>query len=288
MAGVGPRLAWRKKLWVHLKAALQALPVSILLVAEGRDLYYRATWEVTEIPPSAFANGDVVAICNRWYTLPTWGHVLYSLVSKILLKSTWDDVGVIWVRDGVPHVCFCDFAGAQVVSLDEFARTRLPRGLALRRLRVETPDASRVPTSSVAALFIEEAKKLKPHPWYIFSASRRCRQEHKYYEYSVDVSRQRQKVYDMTVGRASRHAIGVQKEKLRDMEVVQEHLGTFVDRDEVFRLYNGSLVASFLATFGLLDRDLPPPSRYVPQDFAHDLPFKCLASLDEPVIFFKN
>ncbi|ESL08205.1 hypothetical protein TRSC58_04096 [Trypanosoma rangeli SC58] len=288
MAGIGPRLAWRQKLRIHIKAILQAIPLSILLVAEGRDLYYRATWQVTEVPPSEFKTGDVIAICNRWYTLPRWDHVLYSLLSKVLLKCAWDDVGVIWVKDGEPHICFCDFEGAKVLSMTRFIESRLPRGMAVRKLTVEDPHVGHMPSSSVAALFVAEGQKLTPHPWYLFSASIRNGQENKYYEFSVEMWRQRRKVHEMMIRGASSLAIKGQMEKLRDMEVMQQHLATFQKPVASFHLFNGSLVASFLATFDLLDRNLPPPSRYVPQDFAHDLPFKWVTILEEPVVFFKS
>ncbi|EAN76974.1 hypothetical protein, conserved [Trypanosoma brucei brucei TREU927] len=288
MASIGPKLSRRQKLHVHLKAVLQALPISILIVAEGRDMYYRATWEVTELPPGAFRTGDVIAICNRWYTLPTWGHKLYSVLSKVLLKSSWDDVGVIWVKEGVPHVFFSDFTGAHVLSLEKFIKDRMPRGIALRRLVVADADAGRKPNAAVASVFAEEVQKLEPHPWYLFSASMRYNREHKHYECVVDMCRQRCKIYQMIKSGASNSAINGQKEKLKEMEVMKQHLATFVEPDKTFRLFNGSLVASFLATFDLLDRSMPPPSRYVPQDFAHDLPFKCVAALEEPVVFFKN
>ncbi|KAH9601839.1 hypothetical protein LSM04_008483 [Trypanosoma melophagium] len=288
MASIGPRLAWRQKLRIHIKAIFQAIPASLLIVGEGKDLYYRATWEVTEIPPTDFSTGDVVAICNRWYTLPTWNHVLYSLLSKVLLKSTWDDVGVIWMRNDVPYIFFTEFEGAKVMSMNEFIETRLPRGMAVRKLIIDEPHVSRRPSSSVAALFATEVQKLTPHPWYIFSASLRHGPEYKYYEFALEMSRQRYKIYEMRKRKASSLAVKKQEEKFKEMEKMRQHLSTLVEHDGNFRLFNGSMVASFLATFDLLDRNLPPPSRYVPQDFAHDLPFKCLAKLEEPVVFFKN
>ncbi|KAF5221047.1 hypothetical protein TcYC6_0071050 [Trypanosoma cruzi] len=288
MASVGPRLAWRQKIRIHLKAICQAVPISILIVAEGRDLYYRATWQVTELPPSELQTGDVIAICNRWYTLPRLDHMLYSLLSKVLLKSTWDDVGFVWVQDGVPHICFCDFEGVKVLSMESFVESRMPRGMAVRKLTVDDPHAGRTIISSVAALFAVEAQKLTPHPWYLFSASMRHGQENKYYEFMVEMWRQRRKIYEMGKTNASPLAIKGQTEKLREMEVMQKHLATFQKQETSFRLFNGSLVASFLATFDLLDRILPSPSRYVPQDFAHDLPFKRVAMLEEPVVFFRN
>nr|CCC92973.1 unnamed protein product [Trypanosoma congolense IL3000] len=288
MASIGPRLSWRQKLRVHLKAVAQALPASIFIVAEARDMYYRATWEVTNVPPTAFQTGDVIAICNRWYTLPAWSHKLYSILSKVLLKSAWDDVGVIWMRDDIPHILFCDFSGAQVLSLDEFINTRAPRGMALRRLTVEDVDERRRPTDTVAALFAGEVQKIAPRPWYLFRASMRHDQEESYYQCSVDVCHQRHKVHHLVKKGASTRAVREQREKLKNMEIAQQHIATIVEKDNSFYLFNGSLVASFLATFDLLDRALPPPSRYVPQDFAHDLPFKALATLEEPVVFFKS
>lgn len=287
MSGIGPKMPWRLWMKVHGKAICQAIPISLIVVVEGRDMYYRSTWQVQDVPPNKFESGDIIAICNRWYTLPTWSHVLYSILAKVLLKSAWDDVGVISVRDdGRPYIVYCDFAGAHETPLDEFLQQRLPRGAALRKLVPEAGMAR--PTAAVSDLFMTEVAKLRVRPWYLFSASVRNGQEHKYYEFCTQMNAQRQKIREMIDRGQSRQAIHGQQDKLREMDVMRQHMAKFVATDDSFHLFNGSLVASFLATFGFLDRELPLPSRYVPQDFAHDVPFTGATRLEEPIVFFKN
>lgn len=287
MADISPKMPWRVWARIHGKAICQALPIAFLIVVEGRDMYYRSTWQVQEVEPGRFESGDVIAICNRWYTLPTWSHVLYSLLSKVLLKSAWDDVGVISTKlGGTPHIVFCDFTGAHEMPLADFLRQRVPRGAAVRKLVLDAGVAR--PSPAVARLFVEEVGKLKVQPWHLFSASARHGSEFAYYEFCVQMNLQRQKIRDMITRRKSRMAIQGQQDKLREMDAMRQHLAKFVAKDGEFHLFNGSLVASFLATFGLLDRELPAPSRYVPQDYAHDLPFAGATHLEEPVVFFKN
>lgn len=287
MTTVTPKIPLKTWLKLHGKAIAQALPLSFLIVVEARDLYYRATWDVTPIPPAKFEVGDVVALCNRWYTLPTWSHVVYSWVSKVLLKSCWDDVAVVSsVKEGKPHILVADFTGVHEMPLDAFLEERCPRGAAVRKLHrdVGVPPFS----ANIAELFTREVEKLPVEPWYLFSASRRANTEHRYYEFCVSMHEQRCKIRSMLEKRQTRQAIAGQQEALKEMDVMRQHLAKFVEPVTKFHLFNGSLVASFFATYGLIDRDLPSPSRYVPQDFTHTIPFLGATTLDEPVVFFKN
>ncbi|EPY24837.1 hypothetical protein AGDE_12147 [Angomonas deanei] len=113
-------------------------------------------------------------------------------------------------------------------------------------------------------------------------------QEHKLYETCVQINAQTVKVRNMMRRSVSREAIRDQQETLKNLNSMKEYVTSYVDYDGVFRLFNGSLVASFLASYGLLDREIPAPYRYVPQDFAHDPPFKSATTLEEPVVFFKD
>ncbi|CCW61357.1 unnamed protein product [Phytomonas sp. EM1] len=287
MADIGPKMPWPVWLKLHSKAILQALPVAFLIVVEARDMYYRATWNVLPVPPSKFQTGDVIVLCNRWYTLPAWSQKLYSLLSKVLLKCAWDDVGFVVMRaNGEPHLVYCDFSGVHEEPLGSFLNSRRPRGAAVRKLNLG--EGTQPPSTDIANIFMVEVMKNKPQPWYLFSASMRNGPEHKYYEFCVSMNKQRCKIRDMTHRSQSQQAIKNQVERLHEMEVMRDYLATSVERDTKFHLFNGSLVASFLATYGFLDRVLPPPSRYVPQDFARDMPFTGTTSLDEPVVFFKT
>ncbi|KAK7200893.1 hypothetical protein NESM_000148100 [Novymonas esmeraldas] len=287
MSTASPKIPFKVWVRLHAKAICQALPLSFLIVVEARDLFYRATWDITPVPPGKFDVGDVVALCNRWYTLPTWSHVLYSWVSKVLLKSSWDDVGVIsTVKDGRPHILYVDFLGVHEQPLDTFLDERRPRGAAVRKLRRD--DGVPPPSPAIAELFRAEAERLPAQPWYLFSASWRSSNEHKYYEFCTGMHEQRCKIRSMLQRQQSRQAIEAQQTSLREMEVMRQHLVKFVEPPTQFHLFNGSLVASFFATYGLIDRETPSPSRYVPQDFAHTIPFLGATTLDEPVVFFRD
>lgn len=291
MSNVSPKIPW--KLWfrIHAKAIAQAIPISFLIVVESRDMYYRATWQVSPLPLEGLHPGDVISICNRWYTMPTWQHVWYSLCSKVLLKSCWDDAAVVSSCDPSStttesiKILYCDFDGAHEVSLAEFINQRRPRGLAVRQIRLDSHSRTAL-NPAISSLFVNEVTKMKARPWYLFNASWRVGHENKYYEFVVGMHLQRVKIKKMIDRGQSRESIINQQRKLQDMEVMRSHLRKFTE-DSSFRLFNGSLVASFLAAYDLIDRHQPPPSRYVPQDFSHDVPFNGATELSSPIVFYK-
>lgn len=292
MAEIGAKISWGLWCRIHAKAILQAIPLTFLVMVEGRDMYYRSGWQVQEIPLENFKPGDVIAISNRWYTMPTWGHALYSLLSKVLLKSCWDDVGVISsvgaseTGQKAPNILYCDFEGAHEMPLKDFLAFRRPRGAAVRALELNGEDC---PTLSpiISSMFKEEICKIKPQPWYLFNASKRLGNEHKYYQFCAAMNEQRVKIWQMKLRGNSSQAISIQQQKLADMKVMQSHFEKYAPVTETFHLFNGSMVAYFFATFQLIDRILPSPSRYVPQDFAHRIPFLGAVELKEPVVFFR-
>lgn len=295
---------------MYAKATALALPTSILLITEVRDMYFRATWDVVKVDASKLQTGDVLVIANRWYTLPGWGQRLRSVLFKSIMKCTWDDVGVVVVRDGVPHIVLGDYDGVVDQPVDVFIRERMPRGVALRKLTVEPGFPS--PQPNIAALFVNEVKKIPPSPWYVLSASWRTGPEHAYYQYVVEFHRlkaqyrsmlrrrsgtpddQQEKQRNSATQTKSALAISSTESRLKEMEVMREYLAKRVtDSSDYavwrsdFKLSNASLVSSFFATFDLLDRELPVVSRYVPQDFAYDMPMRG-ARLEPPVVIFKD
>lgn len=287
MSGPGPAMP----LWMRIKANVKgfafSLPFMCVVLVESRDLFFRATWNVEPLPASRYATGDVIAIANRWYTLPTWSDSARSLLTKLLCKSVWDDLGVIVVRDGVPHLLFCDSEkGATIMPLTTFLHERVPRGAALQKLVVEP--SFPVPTAEVADLFVREVQKITPDPWYAFRAAYRHGDERKFYGFATEFAALKAKYRKIDRERSgTRQAVEVLEKRLQEFDVMRDVLAERVPDFGAFHLFNGSLVASFLATFGLLDRKLPPVTRYVVQDFAHPMPLKG-ASFADPVIIFKN
>lgn len=261
-------------------------------------MYYRSMWNVQETPMSSFQSGDVIAISNRWYTMPTWNQVLYSLLSKVFLKTCWDDVAVVShsasSTDGPessPTILYCDFSGAHECRLDDFIRTRRPRGMAVRRLSGYSSTSARQPLAlhdSTSSAIVSKLLELQTQPWYLFNASCRLGYEDKYYACSVGMHDLRIKIKNMIQRGHTREAVAVQQKRLDDLEVKRAQLEPFVSATEHgFHLFNGSLVSSFFAAFGLIDRERPSPSRYVPQDFFHSVPFLGTTRLEEPVVFFR-
>lgn len=294
---------------MYAKATAVALPLSLLGVTEVRDMYYRATWNVVPVDSSSLRTGDVLVIANRWYTLPTYGQMLRSMLTKSVMKCTWDDVGVVVVRDNVPYIVIADYEGVVDQPLEAFIRSRVPRGVALRKLTVEPGFPA--PQPDVANLFVNEVKKIPTSPWYLFSASWRTGQEHAYYQYVVEfhklkaqyrsvVRRRRNSqseqlmVTEAGTPQKSSMAITAMETRLKEMEVMREHLAQqltstpeYTGWRQDFKLTSASLVSSFFATFDLMDRELPVVSRFVPQDFAYDLPMRG-ARLEAPIVIFKD
>lgn len=303
MSDVRVKMPWGVWCRVHARAIATALPLSCLLAVEGRDMYYRSTWSVTPLAPSCFHSGDVIVLCNRWYALNSWSHVWYSFVCKILYKSCWDDVAIVSrTVNGMPHVFYCDFDGAHECPLDNFLQHRLPRGAAVRTLHVEqgvedgrqTAASSLHNSDTVADLFWQQVHTIPSEPWKALSAARRDARECHYFEHCVRMHEQRVKIKRMIDRRQSHDAIVQQQSQLREMEKLREYLE---QRDMAphpaylgipFHLFNGSLVASYLTTFGLLPRNLPSPARYVPPDFSHNIPLLGTYALDEPIVFFRT
>lgn len=314
MSRITPFMPFRERAKMNIKALLWAVPTSLVFATEVKDMYYRATWEVVPVPPSSYETGDVIAIANRWYTLPTVSSMVRCLMVKTMLRCSWDDLGVIVVRQGVPYIVLIEDDRVVDMPLETFVEQRQPRGAAWRKLHVEP--GFQKPTTEIAEIFLQEVKRIAPSPWYIFSASQRTAAETKFYafetefcskkaEYRASVRALKEEppnrhgtmiarddvVAPSTVIVKSRKALESMEKRLKEMDVMRQHLASLVEpsvtSDHEFKLFSGSLVASFIATFGLLDREMPSVSRYVPQDFTYPLPFKG-ASLGTPYIVFKG
>jgi len=304
-------MPFRERAKMFLRASLWAVPTAFMLSTEVKDMYLRATWEVVPVPPTSYGTGDVIAIANRWYTLPTVTEMIRCLMMKTMLRCSWDDIGVIVVRNGIPYIVLVENDHVVDMPLEEFVAQRQPRGVAWRKLEVEP--GFQQPSAEIAEVFLNEVKKIEPSPWYVFNASQRTKAEIKFYAFETEFSakkaeyraairalnepsrsvtslRDRTDIAPKTVVK-SRKALEAMEQRLKEMDVMRQHLASLVEpsvtTEHEFKLFSGSLVASFLATFGLLDREIPSVSRYVPQDFTYPLPFKG-ASLGVPYIVYKG
>jgi hypothetical protein len=291
---VSPSMPWRIRLKLHMSVIAAALPFTMLVAVEARDMYYRATWEVETVRSDAFRTGDVIAISNRWYTLPTWSQCAYSFFSKVCLKAVWDDLAVIVTDGTTPSVLYCTMNEVRREPLQEFLAARCPRGVAVRQIRMETESPRAAPTADVAEIFIREVSKMTPSPWYLFRASWRSAAERTYFNYMYEFNKAKTQFRALARGelgpsgeRHTKQGIQAAAKRLEDMEIMRQNLEEKLPKFDSFYLFNGSLVASFLATFDLIDREAPAVTRYVPQDFAHDIPMK-FSTLGDPVVIYKN
>ena len=271
-----------KTLAVILLAAASGSFVAI----EARDMAQRASWKV--LPVKEYHTGDILLIANRWYNLSTYGACFNSFLSKYAMKTAFEDVGVVVMKGDVPHILFVEDKALEYMPLNEFLETRRPRGVAIRQLDYVKPELK--PTLEISEAFIEEAKKITPEPRYVIKAAHRCVREQRYYNLAVErgqsMSRLEKKSRDHDISPA---ALKTRLERDKNIELVLK--GYTEEKDfphfEEFKLFNGSLVGSFLATFDLLDRELPPPTRYVPVDFL-DHPLKHGTIYGEPFVIFKT
>jgi hypothetical protein len=210
-------------------------------------------------------------------------------MTKLAFMSAWDDMGVCIVRDQVPHILFIEGGEVKCEPLQQYLDARKPRGAAVRKLIVD-PDFPK-PTTEIANIFASEAKKLKPEPWYVFSASWRSFDEDNLFTFANDFNEKkaqfRRRVREMTGGRGTKQGLKELEVRLKEMDLMCGHLADRVPKFTEFKLFNGSMVASFLAAFELLDREIPPVTRYTPQDFQYDLWTKG-AHFEAPVVMFKD
>jgi hypothetical protein len=123
-----------------------ALSCALVAVVEIRDMYERSQWEHVGLQgtTSTVRTGDVVLIANRWFTLPSWRHKFYSLMSKQLMKTTWDDCGIIICDPNdnyKPYILLVEYDRVVMCGLNEFCEHRQPRGVSVRSL--VSPDPSK-------------------------------------------------------------------------------------------------------------------------------------------------
>jgi hypothetical protein len=147
------------------------------------------------------------------------------------------------------------------------------------------------PTAEVAEVFLSEVRKITPEPWYGISAARRSVLESRYYTLAMEKGRaltvleRKVREHDVSPAGYAKH-----KERDKNIEIILKGYTEEVDFPHFpeFKLFNASLVSSFLATFDILDRDYPPPTRYVVADFCDQLPLRHGTLYEDPVIIFKS
>ena len=273
----------------HLQAIAITVPMALLTIVETRDLYERSQWESAEGLDN-YRTGDVVLISNRWFGLPTWGERIYSLLTKELLKSAWDDVGIIVNPTGDrPYILKAGYHNVVYMPLADFLNDVQPRGAAVRELSSLQAASHKVTESDVDA-YARSCLERHTTPWSVVWGAVEDGNTTKHYRYAVQASELAWEVRKMMGDGSTRDAIEAKKSKLHDSIVMEMDLAAHIkieDRRPHRRLFCSSLVAETLQEMKLLPEPVPEAYRYGPQDFAWRLPL-INANYGDPVLIFKS
>uniref|UniRef100_A0A7S1LYC1 Uncharacterized protein n=1 Tax=Neobodo designis TaxID=312471 RepID=A0A7S1LYC1_NEODS len=280
---------FRMMLKRHMKAIAVGVPTSIITIVEARDMYERSQWEHAD-GLDQYRTGDIVMISHRWFALPSWPERIYSLLSKVMMRSSWDDVGIIVSNSNdVPHILRCGYYGVTYAPLADFLGAYEPRGCAIRELSSLQAQRYKVTDADVDA-FARAQLERRPTPWSLLWGAVEDSTTTKHYRYAVQASELAWEVRKMMGDGSSREAIEVKREKLHDTILMEQELTRNRKAEDARphrRLFNSSLVAECLQEMKLLPEPFPEAYRYGPQDFAWRLPL-VNANLGEPVIVFKS
>lgn len=287
MAGLVPQYA--KLLFKrHVKALAVALPIAAVSIVEIRDMYERSQWD---LPANVndYATGDIVLLSNRWYSLPTWSEKFYSLTLKLLMKTSWDDAGVIVNSGTEPMLLYCGYHNVQLTSLNEFLNTREPRGCAVRRILSLQNVTHKVPASDIDA-YARSCLNRKPTPWSILWACWEDSQKANQYRYAVQASELAWEIRHMMGDGSSHEAIEAKKSKLHDNIVMSMEYGQHVPVEgprPLPKLFSTSLVAEILQEMKLLPEPSPSATSYAPADLVWKLPL-INASMTDPALIYST
>lgn len=276
------RLMFRR----HVKALGIALPLSAVTIVEIRDMYERSQWDA----PSGlndYATGDVILISNRWYSLPTWREAFYSLTLKLLMKTAWDDAGIIINTSGEPNLLHCGYHDVKLMPLSAFLNGRQPRGCAVRRIKSLQNVTHKVTSSDVDA-YARSCLDRRPTPWAILWACWEDSQKANQYRYAVQASELAWEIRKMMGDGSSHEAIEAKKSKLHDNIVMEMEYGRHVPDDgprPLRKLFSTSLVAEVLQEMKLLPEPKPSATSYAPADLVWKLPLINATMLDPVVVY---
>lgn len=278
------------KFWLtmkrHVKAVAGAVPLGTLVVVESRDMYERTQW-AEGAGLEEYSTGDVVLIANRWFALPTYSEKLYSFATKLVLKSAWDEVGVIVNSGGTPHILLSGYHGVKYEPFEQFLGAREPRGCAVRGI-LTLQDVTQKVSPSEVDQFVREAVERKPTPWGILSAAWDSNTRSAQYRWAVQASEHAWKIRKMMGDGSTQGAIQGAKSKLHDAIVMErdfaKRLGPGEERPHRV-MWNSSLVAEALQMMKLLPEPHPQATAYAPSDFSWKLPLINAKYMDALIVF---
>lgn len=285
-----PMMPWGMWFRAHIGSIIKAFPIAAVVGVEARDLYYRGAWDVASVPTSHFSSGDIILLSNRWWALPTFSQSACSLATKLFLKTVWDDLGVVVKGDdGVPKIILMEHKEYKCMPLAEFLETRHPRGAAWRKLNSASGKV-------VAGDMVEEkAHELAtstdiPHkPWaHIYDAAWRKDHEDRFFNFAVEISLFEKKIRtDASFINKTHASIEIDARRREELLQYKNALAQAYPPPKPFVLHNASLAASVLASMGLLNRTLPPLTKYSVGDFINFIP-STNGHYDNPLVVYRG
>ena len=262
------------------------IPVVSIVAIELRDLWQRGTWESDgQVGLNVYNTGDFVLIANRWWALPGYQWKLYSLTSKLLMKTAWDDCGVIVKGEkGEPHILICEYDRVVCEPLIPYLAERAPRGAAVRTVM----SLEERPTLGDLREWIENQKRKTPTPWTMFKvAAYDSTEEAEQYRWAVEASNAAWNYRRKQVDGASLQAMEESKQIFLDANLMAEERAKLLSPHPPNLLFNSSLVAELAQRAKVLVSGSPKSTKYAPPDFAFPLPL-LNAKASTPLVVWKT
>jgi hypothetical protein len=311
-----------RRYWRVLREGSLALVCAWVVGTEIRDMYERSQWEQVGLQGTTtiLKTGDVVLIANRWFTMPTWKQVGYSLFMKGMMKTTWDDCGIIICdpNDNYrPYILIAEYEKVVMCRFDEFCEVRQPRGVAIRSLLSPDPEKGvRIPNMAGLEQHVREllggseernsqeennnsnnSNKQKEYkgrrttPWYLISAAWQKDNERAQYRWAIESSELAFEIQQKrATNAATEKALAKLTDQLHDRLAMADHYEQAL-RPEPEKPYkkltNASLVTECLQEAGLLTKPFPLPYRYTPVDLAWRIPL-INVSLTQPKMVYTS
>lgn len=286
-----------KKFVLYTRTASAAFVCAALAAVTSRDMYEKHQWDtVSPGTTSQLRTGDVILISNRWFTLDSHKHKLYSFMCKLLMKTAWDDCGVVVTDpsdDDEPYILIVEYNKINFQKLRDFCAERKPRGVAVRQILAPSEkDAPAVPAKEVIFPFVEDMiANRKVTPFSILRASFQNDRERTQYRWAVECS---ELAFEIRQKRAedsaTEQALGKMTDQLHDRIGMEAHFAKSLGAPPAKpypKLYNASLVAEVLQEIGLLRTPHPFAYRYTPVDLAWRVPMINVALSDPKMIYNK-
>jgi hypothetical protein len=260
---------------------------SMWVSTEMKGMKARASWQPLEV--KEYHTGDLLLISHRLYSQPSFGAAWMSLNFKAFMSTSFDQVGVVVMKENIPHIMSIDYDRIVYEPLQQYLEETRPRGVAIRHLEWCKPEIR--PTEQIAGMLLAEVRKMPIEPWYGLTAAKRSVAEARHYALAMEKARAltetEKKIRENDVSPAG---LAKRRERDRNIELILQGYTKETDFPQFpdFKLHCASFVSSFYAAFDILDRDYPSPTRFCVADFADALPLKHGTVFSAPYIIYKT